>query len=64
MVQQLQISNSGAVVSPADPVLLIVPADGGLEIEAFVQNKDAGFVTVGQEVAIKVESFPSPVTAC
>ena len=44
--------------------MLIVPADGGLEIEAFVQNKDAGFVTVGQDVAIKVESFPSPVTAC
>ena len=58
VVQQLQVSSPGAVVSPADAVLLIVPADGGLEIEAFVQNKDAGFVTVGQDVAIKVESFP------
>jgi hemolysin D len=36
----------------------IVPEDSGLEIEAYVRNRDIGFVSVGQEAAVKVESFP------
>jgi hemolysin D len=36
----------------------IVPEDSGLEIEAYVRNRDIGFVSVGQEAVVKVESFP------
>ena len=36
----------------------LVPDDASLEIEAYVENKDIGFVRVGQEAIIKVESFP------
>jgi hemolysin D len=39
-------------------VMRIVPEDSGLEIEAYVRNRDIGFVSVGQEAAVKVESFP------
>ncbi|WP_341774036.1 HlyD family efflux transporter periplasmic adaptor subunit [Burkholderia gladioli] len=35
----------------------IVP-DDSLEVEATVENKDIGFVKVGQVVAVKVEAFP------
>jgi hemolysin D len=36
----------------------VVPQDSKLEIEAYVLNRDIGFVRVGQEAVVKVESFP------
>jgi hemolysin D len=36
----------------------IVPSDAKLEVEAYLPNKDIGFVELGQEVTVKVESFP------
>ena len=38
--------------------MIIVPGEDVLEIEAWVQNKDIGFVDEGQTVEIKVEAFP------
>jgi hemolysin D len=35
-----------------------VPQDSALEIEAYVLNRDIGFVHVGQDAVVKVESFP------
>lgn len=57
-VQQLQVHTLGAVVTPAETLMMIVPEDSQLEIEAQVLNKDIGFVEAGQAVEIKVESFP------
>ena len=57
-VQQLAIHTVGGVVTPAQPLMMIVPKDHPLEIEAFVENKDIGFVNPGQEAEIKVETFP------
>ena len=37
--------------------MVIVPADSHLEIEAMVSNRDIGFVEVGQEAEIKVDTF-------
>jgi len=48
----------GGVVTEAQPLLAIVPDKEMLEVEAMVQNKDIGFVRVGQPVTVKVESFP------
>ena len=36
----------------------IVPDDAGLEIEAYLENKDMGFVSTGQPAIVKIESFP------
>ena len=58
IVQQLAIHTIGGVVSPAEPLMVIVPANSDLIIEAMVLNKDIGFVKEGQEAKIKVESFP------
>jgi hemolysin D len=33
-------------------------ADHSVEIEAFVENKDIGFVNAGQQAEVKVETFP------
>jgi hemolysin D len=57
VVQQLAIHTVGGVVTPAQSLLVVVPERSGLEIEAMVKNRDIGFVHVGQETAIKVDTF-------
>ena len=36
----------------------VVPKDNPIEIEAFVENKDIGFVNPGQKAVVKIETFP------
>lgn len=57
-VQQLAVHTVGGVVTPAQPLLAVVPSEETLEVEAMVLNKDIGFVRPGQRVTVKVESFP------
>jgi len=57
-VQQLKVFTIGGVVTAAQPILTIVPVHDGLEIEAFIQNKDIGFVKENQDATIKIEAFP------
>ncbi|TQV78590.1 HlyD family type I secretion periplasmic adaptor subunit [Denitrobaculum tricleocarpae] len=57
VVQQLAVHTVGGVVQPAQSLMVIVPGDQPLEIEANVLNKDIGFVEAGQSAEIKVESF-------
>jgi hemolysin D len=58
VVQQLAIYTVGGVVTPAQSLLVVVPVDSHLEIEAMVSNRDIGFVHSGQDVEIKVDTFP------
>jgi hemolysin D len=48
----------GGVVTPAQQLMVVVPADDALRIEAWIPNKDIGFVRGGQAVEVKVETFP------
>ena len=57
MVQQLAIHTIGGVVTPAQMLMLVVPTESRLEIEAMISNRDIGFVEVGQEAAIKIDTF-------
>jgi len=57
IVQQLAIHTIGGVVTPAQVLLVLVPVDGRLEIEATISNRDIGFVHPGQEAEIKVDTF-------
>ena len=57
VVQQLAVHTVGGVVTPAQPLLEVVPLDNRLEIEAMVSNRDVGFVHAGQEAEIKVDTF-------
>jgi hemolysin D len=56
-VQQLVVHTVGGVVTPAQALMVIVPEEGGIEIEAMVPNKDIGFVHEGDEAEIKVDTF-------
>lgn len=57
-VQQLAVHTVGGVVTPAQVLMVIVPHDSVLDVEAFLENKDIGFVNPGQEAEIKIETFP------
>jgi hemolysin D len=56
-VQQLAAHTVGGVVTPAQALMVVVPDDAGLVVEARIPNKDVGFIHAGQEAQIKVETF-------
>ena len=58
IVQQLAVHTVGGVVTPAQQLMVIAPREGLLEVEAWVDNKDIGFVNPEQTAEIKIEAFP------
>ena len=58
IVQQLKVHTIGGVVTPAEPLMIIVPKEAALEIEAMALNRDIGFIEAGQSAEIKIEAFP------
>ena len=58
IVQQLAIYTVGGVVTPAQTLMVIVPQDSTLQIEAWVLNRDIGFVNQGDPAVVKIEAFP------
>ena len=50
VVQQLLVHTVGGVVTPAQQLAVVVPADAVLEVEAMISNRDIGFVHVGRDV--------------
>ncbi len=58
VVQQIKVHTLGGVVTPAQELLTVVPEGRQVEIEAYLPNKDIGFVSPGLAARIKVETFP------
>ena len=56
-VGKIGINTVGAVVTPAEKLITIVPKDVPLQIKATVENKDIGFIKEGMRVAIKIDTF-------
>ena len=56
-VQQLAVHTIGGVVTPSQELMVVVPANSRLEIEANIPNRDIGFIQAGQEAEIKVDTF-------
>lgn len=57
-VQQLAVHTVGGVVTEAQTLMVIVPDGDALEVDAWIDNPDVGFVREGQRVVIKIDSFP------
>ena len=57
-VQQLAVHTVGGVVTEAQVLMMVVPQDHVLEVEAFLDNKDIGFVNPDQIAEVKIETFP------
>ena len=58
VIQQLAVHTVGGVVTPAQELMRVVPQDDRLEVEAWIPNKDIGFVREGDAVEVKVDAFP------
>ncbi len=52
VVQQLAVQTVGMVVTPAQPLLIIVPLNRSLEVEARIESRDVGIVHKGQLVEV------------
>ncbi|TCW77323.1 HlyD family type I secretion periplasmic adaptor subunit [Burkholderia sp. SRS-46] len=56
-VQQLAVHTIGTAVPAAQPLMQIVPREGVVEMEAFIENRDVGFVREGQAASVKIDAF-------
>lgn len=57
IVAKLAVNTLGGVVSPAEKLMTIIPKDVPMQIKATIENKDIGFIKVGMDVAIKIDTF-------
>lgn len=56
-VHKLDIHTVGAVVQEAQGLMQVVPEGTPMEVEAWMENKDVGFVRPNMPVEIKVDTF-------
>jgi len=56
-VQGLAVFTEGGVVKEAETLMNIVPKKGGVEVEAYISNKDIGFIKEGQRADVRVDAF-------
>jgi len=56
-VNTIFIHTTGAVVTPAEKIMTIVPKDAKKLIKAKVLNQDAGFIEKNMPVSIKVDTY-------
>jgi adhesin transport system membrane fusion protein len=57
IVQDIAITGPGHSVGSNQPLMRLVPTGGGLVVEARVENKDIGYVRIGQPVRVKVHAY-------
>ena len=57
VVEELAVHTVGGVVTPAERLMIIVPDNQRLVVEAQLANRDVGFVHPGQDVSVKIETF-------
>ncbi len=57
VVLRIPSLSQGGVVSDAEPMFSLIPADAELEVDAQIDSKDSGFVKVGDRAKIKFEAY-------
>jgi hemolysin D len=56
-VFELKAKTAGFVVNSSEPLLKLVPSDN-LVANVYITNRDIGFVKEGQQVDVRIDSFP------
>jgi len=56
-INNISMHTVGGVVTPAEKLISIVPANTPITIKSIVQNKDIGFIKNGMPVLIKIDTF-------
>ena len=62
VVHQLAVHTVGGVVSPGDPIMLIVPEADALAVEAKVSPQDIDQLQVGQPAGLRFSAFNQRTT--
>ena len=57
VVQDLAVHTENGMVEPGARLMVIVPRNAGIRVEALVSNADIGFVKPGQRVTLKITTF-------
>jgi hemolysin D len=57
-VQQLSVHTVGGVVSEAQPLMVIVPAQSPAEVDVAIDKTDFGFIRPGQDIQPELETCP------
>lgn len=57
IIKALPFSSPGAVVKPGETLAEIVPLNVALVIEVHISPRDIGFVHVGQEARVRIDTF-------
>lgn len=57
VVQQLAVHTIGGVVPATQPLMLVVPSDSRVQVEAYALNKDVGFIRPEQTAQVKFVPF-------
>lgn len=58
IIKDLATHTTGTVVSPGTVLMTLVPNNEALQAEVWLKNEDAGFVRAGQQVKVKLSSYP------
>ncbi|WP_292323084.1 HlyD family type I secretion periplasmic adaptor subunit [Mesorhizobium sp.] len=58
-VEHLSVFTVGGFVEAGSTLMSIVPSDKTIEIEAFFDNRDVGFLESGQKAFVKFDAFPA-----
>lgn len=57
-VENLTVHTIGGFVEAGDALMAVVPSAGKIELEAFFDNRDIGFLKDGQRAFVKFDAFP------
>lgn len=57
-VENLSVHTIGGFVEAGATLMTVVPSDDKIELEAFFDNRDIGFLKVGQRAFVKFDAFP------
>lgn len=57
IVQNLTVTSTGQAVNDNEPMMNVIPTGDTLIIEARVSNQDIGFISLGQEAEIRVNTY-------
>jgi hemolysin D len=58
-IENMTVHTVGGFVEAGATLMGVVPTQGGMEVEAFFDNRDVGFLQNGQRAYAKFDAFPS-----
>lgn len=56
-VNRIHVATVGGVIRPGEPIVEIVPHDGSLLVEAFINPSDIAFLRPGQDAQVKLTAY-------